>query len=317
MAQGYYDEALKAQREDFTRQWTIWKTEKLKFDDPATRLQLRHSQLANEKAVRDLEGEGFRPLTPEEAASLPKPPEGQIVYANRRGELKFGPTPPASTTVNVDTKATGKGQEALQTKMAEQFVEMFTAGNTAADDLRTVTEMRELATRVKTGPEAVAKQFAGRWGIKTEGVSNIEALNAMINRIIPQQRVPGSGTSSDFDSRMFQASVPALMNTDAGNQLIMDTMEGASRNKMMRAEVAGKVISGQLTVQEGVKETLALQAQARALSDRVKDFLVKGGAGAETTGPTMSRENQRAIDWATQNPTDPRAQEIKKRLGVP
>ena len=131
-----HDEALRAQREDFTRQWSVWKTEKLKFDDPATRLQLRQSQLANEKAVRDLEGEGFRPLTPEELKGLPTPPPGQIVYANRRGELKFGPTPPASTTVNVDTKAQGKGQEKLQEKMAEQFVEMFTAGNSAADDLK-------------------------------------------------------------------------------------------------------------------------------------------------------------------------------------
>ena len=94
-------------------------------------------------------------------------------------------------------------------------------------------------------------------------------------------------------------------------------MEGVARNKMARAEVAGKVVSGQLTIAEGVKETLALQTQARAMSDRVKDHLEKGGAGAATTGPTMSRENQRALDWATQNPTDPRAQEIKKRLGVP
>ena len=100
----------------------------------------------------------------------------------------------------------------------------------------------------------------------------------MINRIVPTQRVPGTGTPSDFDSRMFQASVPALMNTPGGNQLIMDTMEGAARNKMARAEVAGKVVSGQLSVQDGVKETLALQTQARAMSDRVKDHLVKGGA---------------------------------------
>ena len=255
-----------------TRNKMIDERRKHELSEPQDQAALTKADLENKKLRRDLEGEGFLPLTPEEMASLPKPPPGQIIYKNRRGELKFGPTPPASTTVNIDQKAQGKGLEKLEEKMAEHFVETFTQGNTAADDLQNIAGMRANATRIGTGPGAVARSFLGSVGIKTKGSSDIEAFEATIARLTPQQRVPGSGPSTDFDAHLFMKSLPGLMNTPGGNEMIMDTMEGLARNKMERAEIAGKVISRQMSIADGTREMLVLQSKAKLLSDRVDAF---------------------------------------------
>ncbi len=250
---------------DYALRRTEWGAEKkaqreYELADPARRQQLQQGNLANEKALRDLEGEGFLPLTKEEMASLPTPPAGQILYKNRRGELKFGPTPPASTLVNVDQRAEGKGQEAMQKALGDSFVKTYESGVDAATDLDNLTELRKRSAGISTGITATAQQFLGRIGIKTEGLSDIQSYNAMINRLIPQQRVPGSGTTSDFDAGMFRDSLPSLMNQPGGNALIMDTMEALAKNKLARAEIAGQVVAGTMPMKEGVQEMLKLRA---------------------------------------------------------
>lgn len=306
IANAKYNELRTAQREDFTRHWTVWKAEEMKARDPATALDLRHKQLTNVETQRKLEGEGFLPLSKEEMAVLPKAAEGQVIYKNRLGELKFGPAPPAT--------AAESGAQVLQKKMAEHFVSQMEAGNTAADDLRTLAQMRELAARVNTGPEAVIKQFAGQMGLKTEGVSNIEALNAVINRVVPQQRVPGTGSTSDFDAAMFRASVPALMNTPGGNALIMDTMESVARNKLARAEVAGRVVSGELSIPDGTREMLKLQGEAKTMSNRVRAHIE--ATGGKVPDASATSDNSAAQEWLRNNPNDPRAAAIRRKLGM-
>jgi hypothetical protein len=313
--QAKYNELLKTQREVFLSDLTTWKQEVIKSRDPATALGLREKQLAVHQKIQDLEGEGWTPASAEKMAKLPPVAAGQTYWENRRGELKFGPRPPATTTVNIDQKAEGKGLERLQTEMADHIVGQFKEGTTAADDLRTLSGMRALAARVDTGAPAVIKQFAGKFGIKTEGISDIEALNATINRIVPQQRVPGTGATSDFDARMFQASVPHLMNTRDGNMLIMDTMESVAKNKLARAEIAGKVISGELKIGEGTKELLKLQSEAKTISDNVRSYLENTGVKLPATIiPSQADTDNAARKWLENNPSDPRAEAVRKKL---
>jgi hypothetical protein len=280
------------------------------------RQKVLKGQLEITSKIRELEGEGFVPLTAAQMGSLnTKPPEGQIVYMNRRGELKFGPRPPNAQTINVDQKATEKGMEAIETHMGNLIVEQHKEGIAASDDLQTLAQMRALSSRVATGPVAVAKQFAGRFGIKTEGVSDVEALNAMINRIVPQQRVPGTGATSDFDASMFQASVPQLMNTPQGNQMIMDTMESVARNKIARSEIAGKVISRQMTIAQSIPEFMKLQQEAKGLSDRVRLYLESTGTKLpEAIVPSQQQTDDAARAWLRANPNHPSAAGVRKGL---
>ena len=315
-----YEEAKQLQQGMFTRDWTAWNQDRAarqeyELKQPQLRQQLEQGHLGNIKTRQDLEGEGWRPIDPERMAKLPAPPPGQIVYENRRGELKFGPTPPATTTVNVGDKATGKGLEKLEEKMAEHFVETFTQGSTASDDLQNIASLRQTMARVNTGPEAVAKQFLGRVGINTEGLSDIQALDAWINRLTPQQRVPGSGATSDFDAKMMRGGIVAMMNTPGGNEMIVDTMEGLARNKMARAEIAGKVVSRQMSITEGTQAMLGLQNEARAMSDRVKAHLEANGVKVDdASSQARSAKDDAAREWLRANPNHPDAPGVRQKL---
>ena len=283
-----YKEEGTARHEVYKQTFDLWKdratkAEEYRLADPDTRLKLRQAHLNALKTQRELEGEGAIPLTADERKSFGIAPD-KPAWKNRRGEVvvKEG-----GTTVNVGDKATGKGLEEIEKEMATHIVGQWKEGVTAGDDLNTLTTMRALSARVNTGPEAVAKQFLGKLGIKTEGIGPIEAYTSMVNRLAPQQRVPGTGATSDFDAKMFLASIPSLMNTPAGNALIMDTMEQLARNKMARAEIAGKVVSRQLTIPEGTQELLKLQVEARSVSDRVRAHLE--ATGVKTPEPLIPK----------------------------
>jgi hypothetical protein len=309
-----YSDLSKEQKDDYVRHWTIWKGERIKADDPATALALRSSQLGVVKTMRELEGEGWEPVPADKMALLPKVAEGQTYWQDRQGNLKFGPRPPGS--VNIDQKAQGAGLVKMQQEMADHIVGQFKEGTTASDDLRSIAGMRVLMSRVDTGLPAVAKQFAGRMGIKTEGISDIEALNAAIMRMVPQQRVPGTGATSDFDAHMFQASVPELMKTREGNMMIMDTMESAARNKLARSEIAGKVMSGQMEMPEGIKALLKLQMEAKSISDNVRAYVENKGIKLPSSVlPGQAEQDDAARAWLAANPNHPKAPAVRQSLG--
>ncbi len=270
---------------------------------------------SNEAARRQLEGEGAIELTAEQRAKFGIP-AAQPAWMTRRGELKLGPVG-QNINVNTGEKAQGKGDERLQEKLSESFIKTFEEGNTAGDEKKTLAEMRALAARVGTGPQAVMKEALGKWGIKTEGLSEIQALQAGISRLIPQQRVPGSGTSSDFDGENFKQSVVGLSKTPEGNNLIFDTMDGLADNKLARADVAGRVISGELTRAEGVKEMLGLQRQAKDLSDKVKEYLKASGQDKSVKPPVPDEVTESAAErWARDpvNASNPKARIILEDL---
>jgi len=233
-----------------------------------TPLQRRQAELAVQKSERELAGEGASPLTPEERKSIGIP-EGQPAYKTRSGEIKFGP---AGTRVNVDASQKTESEFGKETgkALAKRFDQLASDGDEAAQNLELVGEMRRLGGRIDTGAGAAVKSYLGKIGVKTEGVSDIEAFNTLISRLTPQQRVPGSGATSDFDAKMFRESLPSLMNTPEGNAKILETIERISTNKIARGEVAMRVQMGELTPKQGLDEIRKLQAEARSISDQFK-----------------------------------------------
>jgi hypothetical protein len=201
-----------------------------------------------------------------------------------------------SITNNAGAKADDAFGVETSKALAKRFDEMVGDGDVAAQNLELVTELRRLGGRIDFGAPAVAKGLLGRFGIKTEGISDIEAFNTLINRLTPQQRLPGSGATSDFDAKMFKESLPQLMNTPEGNKLIIDTIEKVSQNRMARGEIAMRVQMGELDRKDGIAELRRLQAEARSMSDVVRDFGKKkpppNAAPGTTSAPPPSQQGQ-------------------------
>ncbi len=102
------------------------------------------------------------------------------------------------------------------------------------------------------------KQAAGEYGINTEGLSDIQAATALINKMAPTQRQPGSGTMSDADLAPFKQSLPRIINQPGGNATIINTIRGISQYQVQMGEIADRVANRELSPAEGRAAIAAL-----------------------------------------------------------
>lgn len=92
------------------------------------------------------------------------------------------------------------------------------------------------------------------WGVAVgDGTSDIQAASALLEKMVPEQRAPGSGPMSDADIKMFRASLPRVLNQPGGNQLIFQTMRGIAQYEMQMGEIADQVADRTIKPAEGRK----------------------------------------------------------------
>jgi hypothetical protein len=173
-----------------------------------------HTVLTNEKLRRDMEGEGYTPLTPQEAQKmLPmggQLPAGQTVWLNRKGEPKFGPTP--GTTVNVDTKGATEESKVRGKLAAEREGEVLAAGNKSGEELTTIARAEALLDKIQTGALepgrttiaalgksiGVSDDFMKSIGLRPEEVGSRQAFQSIVNELTMGKIGPGGMPSNNF-----------------------------------------------------------------------------------------------------------------------
>lgn len=168
---------------------------------------------------------------------------------------------------------------------AKKLNEVGAIGLDATGTLARINRLESLLQNIDTGLGTSVKAFAGRFGIQTEGLSDIQAAEALINSLVPLQRPAGSGPMSDADLALFQRSLPSLINSPQGNQLIINTMRGIAEYDAMGADIVQKYRSGEITVSDAF-------AQLNARPDPLA-WLDKSGAtgdGSQETS-TFTTEN--------------------------
>lgn len=136
-----------------------------------------------------------------------------------------------------------KFDEAFAKGDADAIGAISASGMAAQRNMGRIDQLESLLTQSPSGFGALAAQKAGEWGINTEGLDTIQAAQAAINSLVPEQRQPGSGPMSDADLDLFKQSLPRIINQPGGNQLIIQTMrsiaqydaDGAQITQMLRA----------------------------------------------------------------------------------
>lgn len=189
-----------------------------------------------------------------------------------------------ASQVNIDQKAEGAFDKKLAEKQAEAFDTMATEGINARADLGVINELDGLL-KGQGGTLSGLAGVAAKYGIGGEGVSDIQAANALINKLVPTQRAPGSGSMSDRDVEMFMRSLPSLWNTPGGNTKILGVMRGLTQYKQQQGEIADQVLMGEMTRQEA-------RRKLRELPNPLADFGEKGnspnGNPAAPSSPTAA-----------------------------
>ena len=124
----------------------------------------------------------------------------------------------------------GSGEKKFEEKFAEldakALADVAGVGATATRSLAQINRLEALLGNIDSGMGASVKEFAGNFGIQTEGLDDIQAANALISALVPAQRPPGSGPMSDADLELFKRSLPRIINSPGGNQIIINTMRG-------------------------------------------------------------------------------------------
>jgi hypothetical protein len=186
------------------------------------------------------------------------------------------------TVVNVDTGEPSIDDEefykVLDKKQGEMFSNLVDAGASVPAKMAMVDELERMLGSANTpdGIQAALQYAAGNFGIETDGLSTLQAAQAIINRMVPEQRQPGSGPMSDADLALFIQSLPRLINTREGNVVIARTMRGLLEYQRGQALIANMVASREMTPKQG----------REALSNLVNPLQAfrRGGAKTEVGG---------------------------------
>lgn len=234
---------------------------RLKYSDENAPDKREITRLQAEKLRREVEGEGGRPMTPEERKAY-NVRDGQPAFMKKNGDPGFGPAG-TSITNTFDAKGESKFNEALGTAQAKRWDGYIAEGDQAQTRLADIQALREASRRLGSqGSSANLKStiapFAESLGIKIEGASDIQLYESITNRLAPQLRAAGSGSTSDIEFKGFMRAIGPLSNTPAAREMILDTFEAASRNDVARAEIASRLASGEIPRGQAERELRAL-----------------------------------------------------------
>lgn len=228
----------------------------------------------------------FRTLTDaeEQQMGLDTSKAYQIGADNKVAQIGGG-----GTTVNIDQKAEGAFDKKLAEKQAETFDAMATEGLNARADIGIINELDGLL-QGQGGTLSGIAGIAAKYGVGGEGIGDLQAVQALINKLVPSQRAPGSGSMSDRDVELFTRSLPSLWNEPGGNAKILRVMRGLAEYKQAQGEIADQVLTGDMSRQEA-------RRALRSLPNPLAQTQEKDEAGAPPAGVD-------AEDWKYMTPEE-------------
>jgi len=213
-------------------------------------------------------------LKAKQAQNAPTDVQRNFVAAQRDPAFReFLKEQRASTTVNVDQKGEGEYAKTVGKSLGERMDAISKEGDSARQDSVLLGQLREIGGKITNmGAGAALQARLQQFGINVgPNTDEIAAFGAIVDKLTPQQRVPGTGASSDLDVRMFKSALPNLIRTPGGNELILSTLEAVSQDKAARAAIADRALTGELKPQDAIKELRALPDPMAALKDARKD----------------------------------------------
>lgn len=173
-----------------------------------------------------------------------------------------------ATRLNVDT-----GGREFEKKAggfaAEGFRDLANQGQNATRSSIQLDRLDTLLKRTGSGLATQAKAIAGNFGIETKGLSDIQAVEAIVNQLVPQQRPPGSGTMSDADLALFKKSLPRLINSPGGNQTIIDTLKAINQYDQQIGAIAREALRGRISQDEADARISRVQNPLRRTLDDI------------------------------------------------
>lgn len=211
-------------------------------------------------------------------------------YFERQESLRRAGANSVTTNVGGESDAYQKKfDESMGAATAKTFTDAMDAGDIARRSRINLDRISQLASSTPQGFEGATIRALGEYGIKTEGLDKVQAMESLISQMVPSQRPPGSGTISDADLALYKASLPRLINSPEGNNLILETLYAINDHDIAASDIAARVASREITPTEARKLMRQIPNPFDDWRDKVD--LMSGGSssGSKTkTGVTWS-----------------------------
>lgn len=146
----------------------------------------------------------------------------------------------------------------------------FVEGPAADKQAVQIGQLETLFGTFTSGGDADFKRILGNFGINGEGLSQIQAAEALINQLVPLQRPPGSGTMSDRDLALFRESLPRVLNQPGGNRLILEGMKAINGYVRAQSDIARQVAEGAISREEGRRMMKEIPNPLEGYQERVR-----------------------------------------------
>lgn len=176
---------------------------------------------------------------------------------------------------------------------ADQWGGFLKAGSQAASVIPDITMLGELLKQAPSGP------IQGRLAQTFSGFNNAaDAAKAIISRLAPSMRVPGSGSTSDIEVQMMMDSLGSLINQQGANALIHAAFKSKLNLDIQRQSIVRRVQSKEITINEGRSELEKLD-QVSILSDPLRGYLSQSTAASMQAGGKPTGISQKKWDSMT------------------
>jgi hypothetical protein len=192
-------------------------------------------------------------------------------------KLRIAQAGASRTSVNVSPgeRAFDKGVGEFQ---AKAFGEMAAEGGIAKGDIAVIGELEQRLANTPGGILGGLQALGNSLGVPIgKGARDAQAANAIIARLVPSQRMAGSGPMSDRDVQLFKDSLPQLINSPEGNAMIISTMRAMAQFKMDQGRIAAAAMNGQLTRQQAQEAVMNLPDPLAQFKARKAGTTVKPG----------------------------------------
>ncbi len=201
---------------------------------------------------------------------------GNLVDRNSYKPLYESPASP-STVIN-----TGGDNDTLRKELSKKeagtWGDMLTAATTSGGTAQDLDVLDELLKMAPQGP------VQGRLAQTFQGFSSsADAANSIMKRIAPTLRAPGSGSTSDIEYDGLLKSMPNLVNTPQGNQIISQTMRAKAQINIERGEVISGYQNGTLSEVDARNKLLELNKRS-IMSPEMKQAIFGQNAPTQTGG---------------------------------
>jgi hypothetical protein len=189
----------------------------------------------------------------------------------------------ADTVVNVGG---AKFDEHLGKGIADVYAKQVDQASVAVQTKGAASQLR-LLLHERGGALDGLSTIASGFGLAPEGANDVVAAQAIVSGLIPKQRVPGSGTTSDYDAKQFAASLPRVWNQPGANELIIDTME---------AYADYQIAVGDIITEVGASDSQNKAAEIRARLAQLPDPFALWKQNIQKMGTTGTPQKSNAND---------------------